>query len=337
VARQIAELVCVVPGKAEPWLFEPITHPTEAAIEDCLGIGMLRHDDASLGFRHELARRALEDSLSEQRRQLLHAKVLEVLAARSDVPVARLAHHADGARNGLQVLRYAPLAGAQAASVGSHREAAAHYQAALHYADDLEAIERARLLEALSYECYLTGDHPRAFAARRSALEIWRAQNLPLKEGDALRWLSRLFWFMGTNAQADEYWHALGCPYEHACLLAWHGTETEQRRALTSLEQLGAAPAARLLRRQMRVRGVRRIPRGSRPSTQGHPLGLTRREAEILGLLQHGLRSASIAKRLFVSPKTVEHHVSAILAKLGVSSRAEAVALVRGQTKKNPT
>ncbi|HMK85105.1 MAG TPA: LuxR C-terminal-related transcriptional regulator, partial [Steroidobacteraceae bacterium] len=62
---------------------------------------------------------------------------------------------------------------------------------------------------------------------------------------------------------------------------------------------------------------------------RGNRFGLTRREAEILGLLSEGLRSASIAKRLFVSPKTVEHHVSAILAKLGVSSRAEAVARVR--------
>src|SRR5215469_1375181 len=103
-ARQIAELVCIVPGKLEPWLLESIAHPAEAAIEGCLGIGMLRHGDSSLGFRHELARRALEDTVPEGRRQQLHAKVLEVLAARPDVPAARLAHHADGARNGLQVL-----------------------------------------------------------------------------------------------------------------------------------------------------------------------------------------------------------------------------------------
>ncbi|MGA7538687.1 MAG: hypothetical protein WBW93_07960, partial [Steroidobacteraceae bacterium] len=204
-ARQIAELVCVVPGKTEPWLLEPIAHPAVDAIEDCLSVGMLRHGDSSLGFRHELARRALEDTVPEQRRQQLHGRVLEVLAARSDVPAARLAHHAYGARNGLQVLRYAPLAGAKAASLGSHREAAAHYQAALRYADDLEAIERARLLEELSYECYLTGDNERALEARRSALEIWRAQSLPLKEGDALRWISRLLWFMGNNALADDY------------------------------------------------------------------------------------------------------------------------------------
>jgi DNA-binding CsgD family transcriptional regulator len=80
------------------------------------------------------------------------------------------------------------------------------------------------------------------------------------------------------------------------------------------------------------VQGVRRIPRGSHVSTRRNQFGLTRREAQILGLLSEGLRTATMAKRLFVSPKTIEHHVSAILAKLGVSSRAEAVALARKES-----
>jgi DNA-binding NarL/FixJ family response regulator len=92
---------------------------------------------------------------------------------------------------------------------------------------------------------------------------------------------------------------------------------------------MGAAPAAQALRRQMRERGVLSVPRGSRTSTRCNPLGLTRREAEILALLSEGLRNAAIARRLFVSTKTVDHHVSAILAKLGVPSRAEAVAMAR--------
>ena len=71
-------------------------------------------------------------------------------------------------------------------------------------------------------------------------------------------------------------------------------------------------------------------------STRRNPLGLTRREAEILALLSEGLRNSTIAKRLFVSTKTVEHHVSAILAKLGVPSRAEAIALTRKRPDKNP-
>jgi DNA-binding NarL/FixJ family response regulator len=114
-------------------------------------------------------------------------------------------------------------------------------------------------------------------------------------------------------------------------MLAWYGGEPEQREALAIFEGLGAAPAAHSLRKQMRAQGVRRIPRGSRMSTRLNSFGLTRREVEILALLSEGLRNSVIAKRLFVSTKTVDHHVSAILTKLGVPSRAQAVAMARQQ------
>jgi DNA-binding CsgD family transcriptional regulator len=621
--REIAELVSVVPGRTEPWLLEQIAHPEDLATEACLSIGMVRHTDGSVAFRHELARRALEDALSQSRRQQLHAKVLAVLARRSDIPAARLAHHADGARLGAEVLRYAPLAAQQAAAVGAHREAASQHELALRYAGELAAAERARLQERLSYECYLTGQFERGIAAQESALGIWRELGLRLREGDALGRLSKWSWEGGNNAQANKYsieairtlealapgpelasaycfradrdmeaheidssihwaqrsialaepwannellcdalkvlgtarliggdtsgwadlnrclqfalsaglqeqvasaytdlaamavsrrqyeqaagylrtgllyaeerdldfcvpymlayrarmrfeqgdwdgasedvdavlrnprrsptssipalrtlghlrirrgdpqataalqearalagrsqvlqregmlavvcaeaawlagdrdgvvrevqgvyerarqrrdprmngelaawlwrvnalqepatdiaepyaleisgdwrsaasaWKTLGCPYEYASVLAWYGTETDKRQALAILEGLGANPAAQALRRQMRVQGVRRIPRGSHVSTRRNQFGLTRREAQILGLLSEGLRTATMAKRLFVSPKTIEHHVSAILAKLGVSSRAEAVALARKES-----
>ena len=78
-----------------------------------------------------------------------------------------------------------------------------------------------------------------------------------------------------------------------------------------------------------------KIPRGSRATTRSHPLGLTRREVQVLELLAQGLRNATIAKRLFVSTKTVDHHVSAILTKLGVPSREEAVAFAQQKKKKS--
>jgi DNA-binding CsgD family transcriptional regulator/tetratricopeptide (TPR) repeat protein len=624
-AREIAEHVCVVPGKAEIWLLEQAARLNDEGIEGCLSIGMVRYEDGSLAYRHELARRAIEDSLSQPRLRSLHEKVLAVLAARPNIPAARLAYHADGARNAAEVLRFAPMAAMQAALVGAHREAASHYQIALQYADGLVPDERARLQEQLSYEYYLTSQHERAIEVQRYALEIWRVSGERIKEGSALRWLSRLSWFAGRREEADQYaadavatlqslppspalamaysnraqldmeahetdsaiswaqrtialvepwanheiltdalntlgtvrliagdtsgwadldrslqlaltggfqgpiaraytnlcamavsrrqygpasgylrqgleycerheldswwlylvaysarmkfeqgdwsgasddaeavlrhshttpvtriptlrvlghlrirrgdldakspleearalagtipelqrigtlaaayaeaawlagdraavlrevqpayelvrhrrdprmkgelaawlwrvdaleqlptdipepyaleiardwrgaaraWKDLGCPYERALVLGWYGTEPEQREALAILDQLGAAPAAQALRRQMRTRGVRSVPRGSRTSTRRNPLGLTRREAEILALLSDGLRNAAIARRLFVSTKTVDHHVSAILAKLGVPSRAEAVAMARNQQDK---
>jgi DNA-binding CsgD family transcriptional regulator len=619
-AREIAELVCVVPGQTERWLLDQAARPDGEGIEGCLGIGMVLSADGSLGYRHELVRRALEDSLPLSRKLHLHGKVLALLTARHGVPVARLAHHASCARNAEAVRGFAPVAAAQAASIGAHREAASHFETMVPYADDLAPADRARLLEKLSYECYLIGRYARASEVRRLALTIWRGIGARLEEGDALRWLSELAWFEGRQADAERHcaeaitvleslppspvlamaycdragldmesheneqaiefagraialaetwtdhlilsaasnvlgtarlvmgddsgwadlerglqlalakgfqqqaasayaslcamavsrrqydeatrllsaglayceerdldflgpymlayrarmkleqgnwlgasedaeavllhprvtpmtripalrtlghlrirrgdpdgnspldearalagpepllqrfgtlaavtaeaawlagdwdgvvreatpayecvsqrrdprmkgelaawlwragalervpaeiaepyameiagnwqgaaraWRALGCPYEHAIVLGWYGGEPEQREALVIFERLGAAPAAEALRRQMRSHGVRRVPRGSRTSTRSHPHGLTRREAEILALLSEGLRNAAIARRLFVSTKTVDHHVSAILTKLGVPSRAEAVAIAR--------
>ena len=74
----------------------------------------------------------------------------------------------------------------------------------------------------------------------------------------------------------------------------------------------------------MRRRGIRSIPVGPRTATREHPLGLTRREREVLDLICAGLSNAEIARKLFISVKTAGHHVSAVLAKLGVPTRSAA-------------
>ncbi|MFL6600273.1 MAG: ATP-binding protein, partial [Steroidobacteraceae bacterium] len=204
-AREIAELVSVIPGKTEVWLLEQANCLDEAGIEGCQSIGMVREEDGSLAFRHEIARRAFEDSLSHVRQQSLHARVLSILAQRSGTPLARLAHHADGAGSARDVLRFAPLAGSNAAAVGAHSEAAAYYRVALRHAEELPPCERALLEEQYSYECYMTDQAEEAIQARHRSLEIWRAAGDRLKEGDNLRWLSRLTWFVGRRKQADEY------------------------------------------------------------------------------------------------------------------------------------
>jgi DNA-binding NarL/FixJ family response regulator len=83
--------------------------------------------------------------------------------------------------------------------------------------------------------------------------------------------------------------------------------------------------------RQLRREGARGLARGPRSATASHPAGLTPREAEVLALLAEGLRNADIAARLHVSPRTVDHHVSNLLAKLGVRTRGEAVAAANRQ------
>jgi DNA-binding CsgD family transcriptional regulator len=122
---------------------------------------------------------------------------------------------------------------------------------------------------------------------------------------------------------ADE-WEQLGCPYEQALALL-DGDEAAQREALALFERLGAAPAAEIARQRLRQAGIRGLPRGPMRATQANPYGLTPRQLEILLLLAEGLHNSEIAERLSTTPKTVEHHVTAVLAKLQARSRSEAV------------
>jgi DNA-binding CsgD family transcriptional regulator/tetratricopeptide (TPR) repeat protein len=619
-ARAIAELVSIMPGRAQRRVLERALPLDEAGIVGCLAIGMVRAEDDSLAFRHELARRALEDSLSPEHRRELHAKVLRIAATLPGVSPAQLVHHARGSHSSADVLVHAPAAAAEASAVGAHQEAISYYRAALEHAGELPLELRVSLLEKLAYEYYVTDQSAAATEAYLTALEGWRTRGDLLKVGDALRWLSRMQWHLGRKSEAERYaeeaietletlppgeelamaysnraqlaalahacgpaiawagkavaiaesldnapalshslnnlgvgringgdeagwrdlerslkvaldhglqeqagrayvnlsasavfqrryvqarssldegiayceardldihgsymlalrgrlrfeqgdwagacedvdtalrrsratmttrmaaltvlghvrvrrgdpgvaealdearelaaptgelqriaplaaalseaadlrgdraqvveaarlgyeltasasdpwavgalavllwragalddpparmaepyalevsgklmeaaraWGALGCPYEQAQLLARTGDEEAQREALAIFERLGAAPAWQVLHREMRRRGIRRVPRGQRHSTRRNPHNLTTRQMQILKLLGGGLRNAAIAKRLFLTTRTVDHHVSAILSKLNVSSRGEAAIVAR--------
>jgi DNA-binding CsgD family transcriptional regulator len=585
-----------------------------------LAAGILRSVPNGVAFRHELARRAVEESLGPHRRRELHRRALTALVDRDQARLAhhadaaRLAHHADAARDRMAVLEYAPAAARQAAATGAHREAAEQYARALRYADSLPPDDRAALLEAGSFECYLTdqmgtaiellqravelrrgigdprntavalamlsrrlwcaarseeaaqvddeavrlleslppgpelalsysnissmalndewhdetvdwgkraldlaeqlGETPvvahslnnlgtiellagrpegreslerslavaeaagleehigRAYihlgwAANRTraydllplleqgiarceelGLESWRlyllahraradldlgrwdaaaagagavlaaARSVPLLEilasttlglvharrgspgaqplladaagllsgqhelqylapvaaaraeaawlagrpGDVgpeseralevaaerdagwvvgeLAWLRRLAggdpWADGAAGPyglqlagdvrgAAERWAVLGCPYDAALALVGSADEADLRTALAEFQRLGARPAAAIVTRRLRERGARGVPRGPLPGTRANPAGLTARELEVLELLGSGASNADIAARLFLSERTVHHHVAAILRKLGVDSRGRAV------------
>ena len=128
----------------------------------------------------------------------------------------------------------------------------------------------------------------------------------------------------GDVHAAARAWAALGCTYQQALALLG-GDEADLRQALALLDELGAAPAARIARRRLRTLGVRIVPRGRSNRTRVDPLGLTVREREVLQLLAQRLSNRAIAERLHRSERTVENHVAALLGKLGAASRSEAV------------
>jgi DNA-binding CsgD family transcriptional regulator len=621
-ARGLLELVAVAPTRIEWWVIEAVETiggraVDSAWLDECLAVGMLHLENGAVGFRHELARQAVEGTLSPTRKRALHARVLQALLENGDeqILLARLVHHAGQADDAEHVLRFAPEAARQASAQGAHREAAAHYATALRFADNLEASRRAELLEGLAHEYLLTGQVPQAIRMGEDALALWRRLGAPQRVGHNLRWLSRVYWWVGQGANAIRYaeaavsvlqtlppdselawaysyramlamlaeeiadaqlwsdralalaeqlgndeilihashtlemsrlntgdnqeqaqaeqslrlalehnfvelvariyanlssyfvrfrdytnadryiasgiayctdhdfnlympqllaaravaaleqgdwmaasedanvvidaertspvftvharavlslvrmrrgdpgvnsllddardlalstgelqriapvmaaraeaawlrgdltrcavearigyelasahtnpwplgqlafwlwragamgdapsgaaapyalqmagdwqaaadfWEKVGCSYEQALALI-DGDEASQRRALAIFERLGALPAAEIVRQQLRSAGARGLPRGPRPATRENPYGLTPRQLEILQLLAEGLRNPEIADRLSTTPKTVEHHVSGVLAKLNVRSRAEAV------------
>lgn len=198
-ARALAEFASVVPGGAEPWLIAAGHGTDPGELSGCVAVGLEVATDGRLRFRHELARRAMEDSLSPPRRQHLHERVLAALAAQDGVAAARLAHHAARADSAPDVLRFAPLAADEAARMGAHRQAVAHLeQAVRHGRAGLAAEVRAALLSRLGEELYLVGEFSRAIDVRQMALCEWRAVGSPREAGCALSALSQLHWYAGA-------------------------------------------------------------------------------------------------------------------------------------------
>jgi len=197
----------------------------------------------------------------------------------------------------------------------------------------------AQVATAAAQGAWLTGD---GSLVEERVWQTWaRAQQEdPWIVGELAAWLVRLglvesverplpppysLEVAGDHVAAAQAWRTIGCPFEEAVALTWAGDAESLRRALEIFGSLGAEPAAALVRKKLRSAGVSTpLPRGPRATTRAHPAGLTPREAEVLALLGEGLTNATIAERLVLSPRTVDHHVAAVLAKLGVHSRTEA-------------
>jgi DNA-binding CsgD family transcriptional regulator/tetratricopeptide (TPR) repeat protein len=187
---------------------------------------------------------------------------------------------------------------------------------------------------------WLTGDPERAREVARVLLPRMQSAGWAQLRGELLRHLARAgvpaapfagcpegyaAGLRGDWRTAAEVWHRNGDRYERALELAESGEVEATLEALGELDALGAPAAAVLVRRRLRALGVVRRPRRS-PAARSDPTGLTDRQLDVLALLRDGATNAEIAEHLTLSVRTVDHHVAAILARLGVRSRREAVA-----------
>lgn len=198
-AREVAHLISVVPSRAGLELLgDRLTE-----VDECLARGVLTASGRGVAFRHELLRRAVEESLSPVRRQALHAEILAAHENHPGADPAWLVHHAHHAGDTGAVLRWTPIAARRAASVGAHKQAAAHYARAIPLAADRPAVERAELLEEYSLAAY-HGGLSEAIDARRAALALRRELGDPVPIGASLRWVSRLSWWNGRPEEARE-------------------------------------------------------------------------------------------------------------------------------------
>jgi DNA-binding CsgD family transcriptional regulator len=197
---------------------------------------------------------------------------------------------------------------------------------------------RAALVEA----AWLRGDRGGALAELAAARESSALLRFARPAGEVALWGSRLgveleppagapapvqLELAGDWRGAIEAWHELHAPYE-AALAALAGDERAGREAMSTLHKLGATGAAQVFARERAARGAR-VARGPRRSTLANAAGLTRREQEVLEVLERGASNATIAHTLHLSERTVAHHVSAILGKLGARNRYAAVEKAR--------
>ena len=210
-ARELAEWVSISPGRTDSWVIDSMMGAHGAAIDEGVARGLLAAQGDAVSFRHELARLAVHSTLPAERARVMHGRVLQALeehgaehCADHRADLTQLVHHAALANDAAAVLKYAPMAAAQAARLGAHREAAAHLVAALRFRDSLPRINQAQLFEQLAEEWGLTNQPLRAIEAGREALSLWRLEGRIEAQARVVSLLTPEYRMAGNKLGADE-------------------------------------------------------------------------------------------------------------------------------------
>src|SRR4051794_8150301 len=207
-ARKTLEAAAVIGSRVEVALLRKAANghsgvKSADAIDECLTAGALLSEPDGFRFRHEIARRAVEEALPAHRRTELHQSVLHLLIDTGSKDDARLAHHAEAAGDAAAVLEYAPRAARTAAGLGAHREAATQLERAVRFADHGDPLTRAQLLTALGKEQGLIDHWDDAASVQEEALVLWRAIGDQLQVGHTLYMLAKTHWRLCNGEQVS--------------------------------------------------------------------------------------------------------------------------------------
>ena len=255
--RDVIEAAALIGDRVEPDLLRVVTAADTSALDEPIAAGLLVTDGTVLRFRHEIARRAVEQEVGPHRAAVVHGIVLARLQATGVADDARLAHHAEGALDAAAAVAHARRAGDRSARLASRREAVAQYQRALRFAPADQPLLRAELLDRLGDEQASLDEWSSAAASFEESIELWRAEGVPVREGDARRRLSYALWRtcrgpegLAAAGAALAVLEPLGTSRELAWALAtsasnemlrehFEASRAHGRRALDMAEQLG--------------------------------------------------------------------------------------------------
>jgi hypothetical protein len=261
VATVKALLICsVVPGSIDVELATALLDDV-AVLDEAERRGMLSADDEGIRFRHELARRAIEGSLTDLLRVSYHRRVLEQLVA-LDAPASRLVHHAAGARDIGQLVQHGVRAAREAVATGARRQAAEHFAAVLEHAERLDPGEEALLRAGHAYELFVLNELASAEDEARRALQVAEGVADPLVVAEALATLvpiARLFdlWDGGATGMGRRAIELLGddpppVVEATACVnLASDLVQVDQHAAAASWTERGLDAARRAGRKDL--------------------------------------------------------------------------------------
>lgn len=203
-ARKFLDAVSIFPRRAGiETVGALIGSDFRAGLNTCLSHGLLQIDGAHVGFRHELARQAVETALPWSERKTLHKQALHQLQLQPDIAKSALLHHARQSGDQSDVHDLARDAAQEPERLGSNREAAEYYRVAVEAAGDLLHADRAELYARCAWSYYMVGRFLLAIDIQKRALRLLKASNDPVREGDGYRKLSRYQW-TGSTTRANS-------------------------------------------------------------------------------------------------------------------------------------